>query len=243
MNTAKPFFSRTNLPRLCLIAVTAVLITGTGIYTHQSALRILPLYISLFVGALQANASRYASLLGGINSILYAVVYWLLGLYASAGYALFFSFPIQVATFLRWSRHRYGSSTQFRKLSAKGRIWTLVGFFAAFGVLAWVLHKAGSSYQILDNLTSLLGILIAILTMLAYIEYTWLMLPSGVISICLHIATMAAHPAQITYLIFSLYSLVCVTKQFFRVRKLYREQSSQEQCSQEQRSPEQQSQE
>lgn len=63
--------------------------------------------------------------------------------------------------------------------------------------------------------------LIAILTMLAYIEYTWLMLPSGVISICLHIATMAAHPAQITYLIFSLYSLVCVTKQFFRVRKRY----------------------
>lgn len=224
MNAVKTIFSREHLPKLCLIAVTAILITVTGILFHQSPLRILPLYISLIIGTLQAGANRYASLLGGLNSILYAVVYWLLGLYASAGYALFFSFPIQIATFWRWSRNKYGSSTQFRRMSTKGRVLTLLGFLAAFGVLALVLHKAGSSHQLLDNLTSLLGILISILTMLAYIEYTWLMLPSGVISICLHIATMAEHPAQITYLIFSLYSLFCVTKQFFRVRGLYAEQ-------------------
>lgn len=225
MNVVKKTLTKDALFRLCLIGITAILITVTGILFHQSPLRILPLYISLFVGAMQAKASRYASLLGGINSILYAIVYWLLGLYASAGYALFFSFPVQIATFLRWSRHRYGSSTQFRRMSTKGRIWTLIGFLVSFGVLALVLHRLGSSYQLLDNLTSLLGILISILTMFAYIEYTWLMLPSGVISICLHIATMVEYPAQITYLLYSLYSLFCVTKQFFRVRGLYAEQN------------------
>ena len=76
----------------------------------------------------------------------------------------------------------------------------------------------------LDSLTSLLGILISILTMLAFIEYTWLMLPSGVLGIALHIATMKTYPEQITYVIFSVYSLICVTAQFFRVRKLYARQ-------------------
>ncbi|MBQ8400418.1 MAG: nicotinamide mononucleotide transporter [Clostridia bacterium] len=218
------FFTKANLPRLCMIAVTAVLITTTGILFQQSFLRILPLYISLFVGALQARASRYASLLGGCNSILYTLVYWYLGLYASAGYALFFSCPVQIATFIRWSRNKYGSSTHFRRMTGKQRILTAAGFLICFAALYAVLKIAGSSYQLLDNLSSLLGILISVLTMLAFIEYTWLMLPSGIISICLNLATMADYPEQITYVIFSLYSIICVTQQFFRVRKLYREQ-------------------
>lgn len=211
---------------LVLIAVTFVGITVTGILYGQSPLRILPLYISLVVGLLQAGANRYASLLGGINSILYTIVYFLLGLYASAWYALFFSCPIQIATFIRWSRNTYGQSTVFRKMTAKQRLLTVVLFIASFGVLYVILRALGSSYQILDITTSLLGILISILTMLAYVEYSWLMLPSGLISIILHITMMAEYPAQITYLVFSLYSMVCVTRGFFRVRKLYAEQNA-----------------
>ncbi|MBQ3591987.1 MAG: nicotinamide mononucleotide transporter [Clostridia bacterium] len=224
MKSTPAFFSKDNLPRLCMIAVTAVLITITGILYRQSFLRILPLYISLFVGALQSRANRYASLLGGCNSILYTLVYWYLGLYASAGYALFFSCPVQIATFVRWSRNKYGSSTRFRRMNGKQRVLVAAGFLLCFAVLYVVLKLAGSSHQLLDNLSSLLGILISILTMLAFIEYTWLMLPSGIISICLNIATMAEHPEQITYVIFSLYSIICVTQQFFRVRKLYQDQ-------------------
>ena len=217
-------FNKENLPLLCMIGVTAVLITVTGILFHQSPLRILPLYISLFVGMLQAQANRYASLLGGLNSLLYMLVNIYLGLYASAGYCLLFSFPLQIATFIRWSRHKYGKSTVFRRLTGKGRLLVLAGFLLAFGILSAVLRAAGSDYQVLDSLSSLLGALIAILTMLAFIEYTWLMLPSGILNIVLYIATMAAHPEQITYLIYSFYSLICVVQQFFRVRKLYAEQ-------------------
>ena len=86
--------TKDNLPRLCLMAVTAILITVTGILFQQSFLRILPLYVSLVVGVLQSRANRYAALLGGINSILYTLVYLYLGLYASAGYAILFSFRL-----------------------------------------------------------------------------------------------------------------------------------------------------
>ena len=217
-------FSKENLPRLLLILVTAAAITVTGILFRQSPLRVLPLYVSLVVGALQSRANRYASLIGGINSILYAFVYLYLGLYASAGYALLFSCPIQLVTFILWSRRKYGQSTRFRKMSVRLRVGVSAAFAAVFAGLYFVLRAVGSDYGVLDSLTSLLGILISILTMLAFIEYTWLMFPSGLIGIALHIATMKTYPEQITYVIFSVYSLICVTVQFFRVRKLYAQQ-------------------
>ena len=101
----------------------------------------------------------------------------------------------------------------------------LLGYLACFVILRTVLQAAGSSHQLLDNLTSLTGILISVLTMFAFVEYTWLMLPSGMLNIVLNFATMQTNPEQITYVIFSFYSIVCVTVQFFRVRKLYAEQS------------------
>ena len=217
--------TKDNLPRLCLMAVTAILITVTGIWFDQSFIRILPLYVSLVVGVLQSRANRYASLLGGMNSILYALVYVYLGLYASAGYAILFSFPLQIATFILWSRRKQGESTTFRKLSWRARILVLLGYFTCFAILRAVLQAAGSSHQLLDNLTSLTGILISVLTMFAFVEYTWLMLPSGMLNIVLNFATMQTNPEQITYVVYSFYSITCVTIQFFRVRKLYAEQN------------------
>lgn len=225
-HSMKAIFNKANLPRLCLIAVTAVLITVTGILFRQSPLRILPLYISLSVAALQSCANRYASLIGGCNSVLYSVVYLFMGLYASAGYAFFFSCPIQIATFIRWSRSKYGSSTRFRRMTAGQRILVAAGFLVSFCVLYLLLKAAGSSHQLVDNLASLVGILTSFLTMFAFIEYTWFSILSGCMGIALGIATMAEYPAQITYVVFSTYSLICIILQFFRVQKLYRQQQA-----------------
>ena len=220
----KSFFSKSNLPRLILLAVTAILITVMGILFRQSFIRILPLYVSLFVAVLQSRANRYACLLGGLNSILYTIVYVYLGLYASAGYAILFSFPLQIITFILWSRRKEGESTRFRRMSPLCRLLVLLGFAVSSVALGFVLKAAGSSHQLLDNLNSLMGILITILTMFAFVEYTWLMLPSGLLNIALNIATMQTNPEQITYVVFSVYSMICVTIQFFCVRRLYGEQ-------------------
>ena len=220
----KSFFSKSNLPRLILLAVTAILITVMGILFRQSFIRILPLYVSLFVAVLQSRANRYACLLGGLNSILYTIVYVYLGLYASAGYAILFSFPLQIITFILWSRRKEGESTRFRRMSPLCRLLVLLGFAVSSVALGFVLKAAGSSHQLLDNLSSLMGILITLLTMFAFVEYTWLMLPSGLLNIALNIATMQTNPEQITYVVFSVYSMICVTIQFFCVRRLYAEQ-------------------
>lgn len=207
-----------------LLLVTAVLITWTGIVWKQQVFRIIPLYVSLVVGMLQSRASRYACLIGGVNSLIYAVVYFSLGLYAMALYALLVSCPIQLITFVRWSKNAYKHSTKFRRLNWKQGVFLVVLYILSFLGLSWVMTKAGSSYRMLDNGLTLTGIFNSILTMLSFREYSWLMLGTGVFSIVLDSTMMQEHPGQITYLVFSCYSMICIIRQFFSVRKLYKEQ-------------------
>ena len=217
-------FVKQNLGSLILILITAILITWMGILKAQPIFRILPLYVSLIIGMLQAKANRYASLLGGFNSILYAVVYFSFSLYASAGYAILVSFPFQIATFLRWNKRAYKHSTEFRRMTAKQIVFFSLAFLVSFALLYWATTLAGSNYRLLDNASTLFGIAVSILTLLSFREYTYLMLVSGVLNILLNLVMIKEHPEQITYFIFSVYSLICILRQFFSVRKLYNEQ-------------------
>jgi hypothetical protein len=70
-------------------------------------MRMLPLLISLFIMFFQAEANRYSFIAGGANALFYTYVYFQVGLYASAVSALFFSFPIQILTFISWNKHSY----------------------------------------------------------------------------------------------------------------------------------------
>ena len=97
-------------------------------------------------------------------------------------------------------------------------------FVISVAAVMFILKLLKYDYSFIDSLSSLMGILISFLTMFAFIEYTWLMLPNGIIGIFLNIATMKVHPEQMTYLIFSFYSLICVIRGLFRVRGLYKEQ-------------------
>ncbi len=219
-------FSKKDIIILILMVCTAVLITLFGIRFEQSFLRILPLYISLIIGMLQSRVNRFASLMGSMNSLLYAAVYAYYSLYASAFSALLFSCPIQLLTFIRWNKNKWEHSTKLRKLSGKQRIGLSVGYVVALGVLWVVLPLIGSQYVFLDSVTNLLGIVIYFLTMFAYVEYTFLMIINGIIGIALYITMLEATPETITYLIFSVYSFICVVFAFFEAKKLHANQQN-----------------
>ncbi len=205
---------------------TAVLITVAGIYFKQDFLNILPLYISLIIGMLQSRVNRYASLMGSINSLLYGAVYVYYSLYGSAISAILFSFPIQLLTFIRWNRNKWKHSTMLRKLSGKQRLLITAGFVVALIAMWIILPLIGSQYVFLDSLTNLLGILIYFLTMFAYVEYTFLMVINGIIGTALYITMISETPEMTTYLIFSVYSFICIVFAFFKARKLYDSQQA-----------------
>lgn len=208
------------------MGLTAVLITVAGVVYHQNFFRILPLYVSLIIGMLQSRINRFASLLGSVNSLLYGAVYIFYKLYGSGISALLFSCPIQLITFIRWNKNRSGESTVLRRLSVKWRT-IMLAVFAVFLLAMWILLPLiGSQYVFLDSATTLLGILIYFLTMFAFVEYTSFMIINGIINIFLYIQMLPDSPETMTYLIFSVYSFICICFAFFEARKLYKIQKN-----------------
>lgn len=217
-----------------LMGCTAVLITVAGIHYNQSFLRILPLYNSLVIASLQSRVNRYSNLLGSINSLLYTVVYVYYNLYASALSALLFSFPMQMITFIRWNKNKWKKSTVLRKLSWKQRGLVTAGYFAVLAVMWAVLPLVGAEYVFLDSATTVLGVLVLFLTMFAYVEYTFCMIVNGIISIALYVEMMFNSPETAPFLIFAVYSFICILFAFFEAKKLYANQQKENNQSEEQ---------
>ena len=224
-------FVRRNKLLLTLMALCAAGITVTTVVFKQSWLRVGPMYVSLVISVMQARAIRYAPLLGGLNVIWHGFVALHYGLTANAMSCFFFSCPLQLITFLRWQKHKYGVSTVFRKLSWLWRIAVAVLFTAAFFGVVLILKKIGSSHTELDTLSTLLGILVSILALLSFIEFAPLQVVSCLIGIALTVMVIRDHIEYTPTLIYNVYSTLCVTMGTVSVFRLYREQKARKRVS------------
>ena len=205
-----------------LVSVTAVLILASGIYFKQEFLKILPLFISLIIMVLSAQVNRYALLLGSINSLIYCYYYYTTELYSTLAYALIVSFPLQLISFINWSKNSKGSLTRLKKMTTKQRIITFALCIAAWIALYIIFIYFGSPYIIIENTATLLGVLITVLTMLRFSEYAALQLLNGFINVILSLSVVLnGNIDSITYLIFSVYSYTCLILAFIRMHKTH----------------------
>lgn len=209
---------------LCILElITFTAILTTGIIFHQEFWKMLPLFISLIVMVLQAKVNRYAYLLGGLNSILYAVAYFSMGIRESALSALLMSFPLQVITFILWQRKTQGNVTKLRRLN----VWAIIGiitvFCASFALMFFKFphDPDASTYTILmDTSTTLLGFVTTMLTLLRFREYIVTQILAVPLSLSMHIMIMlGGNMANITYVIYSVYCAICLAMAFVRIAK------------------------
>lgn len=209
-----------------MVGITFILITVTAFFNTNDLFIIVPLYVSLIVMLLQSGANRYAFLLGGLNSLLYAAVNVYIGLYASAASAALVSCPLQLVTFFNWRKRAYGKSAVFKKLGIK-RMLLLVAICVALWFLMWAIFSLfHSSYMIFDNTLTLIGIVTTVLCALTYIEYTYLQIVSLGIGIVLYAIMLKERPIQLTYLIYNVYAMICSMRAFLKMNRLYIEQNT-----------------
>ena len=210
-----------------IIIITGIAILVAGILCKQEFFLMLPLFISLFVMGFQSEANRLGPLAGAINSLIYTAAYIYMGVYASAASAVLFSFPIQLMTFFRWKKNAYKKTVVFRRMSTRVRVLASLGFVALWIALAVIFIKMDYEYAILDSGSFLMGFITPVLTMLAYIEYTYLWLVSAVVGLLLSVQMVVNDYKETTYLIYSVYCAYCIICAFINVRKFYNEQQSQ----------------
>ena len=211
--------------KIIIIAVTGIAILTAGILCKQLFFLMLPLFVSLFVMGFQSEANRIGVLIGACNALLYTATYIIMGVYASAASGLLFSFPIQLMTFFRWKKRAYKKTVMFKKMNNKQRTFFTVGLLALWAVVAGVFYYLKYEYALFDSLLFLFGFIVPILTMLAYIEYTYLWIIQAVVGLFLNVQMAMNDISQITYLIYGVYALYCVILAFINVHKFYKEQA------------------
>lgn len=212
-----------------ILAVAVFVITlVAGIKTKQVLIKLLPTLISPFVYLLSARVSRLAYLIGGLNSVLYSVGFFLEGVYGSFVNALCISFPVQVYTFFAWRKHAYKQATQFRRMSVRSEIilgaGSVIVWTAAFFIMSSI---KSANYQALDVTALVTGTLVTFLTAGAFIETIVFNVIGAVANISLWLMSMIqGNTANVTYLIMTLFSFYCCIVSAVKWILLYREQQA-----------------
>ena len=209
------------------VAIAFVGVLISSIFTGQHFLLVLPLFNSLIIMLLTSSINRYGQLLGGINSIVYGGVYIYFGLYGMAATTILVNAPIMIITFILWNKKSYKHSTLLKKLSIKqrtgGLVLLLCLMLGSFVVLKLV---NPDGHILLDTAISVIGWVVTLLTLFAYIEAY----PLNVINCSLNLILFGIMTAddikQLPYLIYSVYSTVMVIRSCFISTKLYAEQHS-----------------
>ena len=208
-----------------LLILTAIGITVSAVLVKQSFFRVYPLYISVFIMLLMSKVNRYAYLLGGLNAISYGFIALYYHIPGTAISAFLFSFPLQIASFIRWSKTSWKGTTVLKKMTAKGRV-----FNAALLIIGWLVYYTairylGSASSLIDSMASLIGMYITVLQVLKYSEYTVLMIPSSLLTISLYISLIAQGVVeQVPFLIYSVYSFFCVMRSVYNANRIMKAQ-------------------
>ena len=218
--------SRTTM--IVLIILTAIGITVSGIGSGQTVFKMLPLYVSLSVMLFQSEANRFASLIGGVNSILYAVVDYSYGLYASALSDILFSCTLQLATFLLWTKRKDGATTVFRKMKTQKRILILVFVVVVYIITLIVNIRLGAAMALFDAYQPVGVFTLQMLMLFAFIEYTWFSVFGGIVTVLMNVFMLRSNPDRLCYLIFSIYSALCCIRGAISVYRIYKRQNNQE---------------
>ena len=212
---------------MVLVAVAFVGVLISSIFTGQHFLLVLPLFNSLIIMLLTSSINRYGQLLGGINSIVYGCVYIYFGLYGMAATTILVNAPIMIITFILWNKRSYKHSTLLKKLSIKqrtiGLVLLLCLMLGSFAILK-LINPDG--HILLDTAISVIGWVVTLLTLFAYIEAYPLNVINCLLNLILFGIMTADDIKQLPYLIYSIYSTVMVIRSCFISTKLYTEQHS-----------------
>lgn len=206
------------------VLIAFIAIMSLGIYFGQSAIKLIPVCVSLIVMLFNARANRFGLLLGACNSLIYAIGYYSEGLYGTVISALYGA-VVSFASFFLWKKRAYGSSTVFRRMKVKFELLAVAGFAVLVVITVLILYRAGGTEPVLDGFTMMLGLVLPVLTMFAFIEALPLNIANMIVSLTLWIRIVAAgNLADITYLVYSVYCTYMTGRLVVRWIKLYLEQ-------------------
>lgn len=188
--------------------------------------KLLPTLISPVVLVLTAHANRYGFLLGGFNSLLYAVTFFMEGLFFSLFTAVAVSFPVQVFSFFHWSRNRRDENSEevaLKSFGVKGNIILILAMTAVWAICYFLIGGliASQNYKLFDTVGFVTGMACTFIAAFRYVESMYINVVCIVCSVLTWVFITVNDPSSVNYLINLVYSLYTVIQASFIWTKLY----------------------
>ncbi|MBQ9692776.1 MAG: nicotinamide mononucleotide transporter [Clostridia bacterium] len=188
--------------------------------------KLLPTLISPVVLVLTAHANRYGFLLGGFNSLLYAVTFFMEGLFFSLFTAVAVSFPVQVFSFFHWSRNRKDEKSEevaLKTFGVKGNALMILAMAAVWAVCYFLIGDliASQNYKLFDTIGFVTGMACTFIAAFRYVESMYINVICVTCSVLTWVSITLKDPSSVNYLINSLYSLYTVIQASYIWTKLY----------------------
>ncbi len=211
-----------NALAVCMILLNLVV----GLIVDVPVIALFPTLVSPIIYLLNSRANKWTYMIGGVNSAIYSIGYFIEGVYALALNALLISCPVQIYTFFTWKKHAYKEATKFKVMDWWQRvllcIGTVVGIVVTYIIL---INVEGSSQQILDAITFVVGTVAAFTVAFAYMEtIVYNLLNATMTFILWLVPCISGNLSNIPYLIISIFSLYCQILASIKWVQLYKEQ-------------------
>lgn len=213
------------------MAMTAILIITFAVWKEQTFLKTLPTLVTLVVQILLARANRFGFLLGGINACVYGLAYLSEGLYFSVISAIGISAPIQLYSFIVWSKKKSDSNNntaELRRLGFKGFAAVILITIAAWAACYFGLGRffSGAAYPSFDSFHFAIGLVVSVLAAQRYVESQHINIIPCATSIVMWTLICLSNPSNINMLIISFYNLFMVSKAAIAWGREYRSQKN-----------------
>ena len=209
-----------------VVAITGALVLFFAITRQQGFIKTLPTMVTLLVMLLNARANRYTFLLGGLNSLVYAYVYFCAGIYFSACSAALMSFPLQIISFFNWKKHASDKTgTDFVCLSAKKTVLVLLSLIPMWAVAYIGLGSfIKGNFPVLDCYLFVASILVTVLSAMRIIQSPYINAVSCILNLTMWGMITVQSPENINYVFIGLYNLIMVIESAVIWTKKYKSQ-------------------
>lgn len=140
----------------CFSAIAAITAIVVGILAKENWLAIVASVVSAIYTIQLSGGERYAFLFGSLFSILYAIVSFMSGLYATTVFMIVYLLPVTIVSFIRWGKVK----TIYREpVNLMGWLFNLLVGSIVFIIVYFILKNIGDSQPIIDSVVFALSVM------------------------------------------------------------------------------------
>lgn len=168
------------------MVTSVVLIIVLSVLTESSVIQIIAAVCGVVYVFSNVLENRYGQLFGIVNSALYGIIMYSIGVYGTAIYDFIYCIPIQIYTFFTWGKDKNGKKKlEISRLTAMQRVLLIIATALVIAIYCIVAPKFNVQFALVDGISIILGVVGLYMTSRKKVEQWYTFIISNIAMIVL----------------------------------------------------------